>query len=291
MTEPAKPFIPSRSMGRRTARSGGPSLIACVLLTLLPQNAACSRPAPHPVPPADPVPVEDPGFETSVALPVDTLYHDASMFTQGLCFHGGDIYESSGGYGSSRLRRIAWPSMEVLDEAVLPEGLFGEGIAIVDDTLCMLTWREGTALRFTVPDLEQCGSFSYDGEGWGLAASDSLLYMSDGTGTITVRDPSTFSETGRLEVRVGGSGASFLNELEYRGGILYANQWGLGTVLAIDAASGRVLSVMDASGLLDPSEWPGADVLNGIAFDPAGRMILTGKRWPFMFAVEAVTRP
>lgn len=213
------------------------------------------------------------------------------MFTQGLCFYDGDIYESSGGYGSSRLRRIAWPSMEVLDEVVLPDSLFAEGIAIMEDTLCLLTWREGTALRFTVPGLARCGSFAYDGEGWGLAASESLFYMSDGSGSIALRDPSTFDILGSMEVRAGSSGAMLLNELEYRDGILYSNQWGLGTILAIDAATGRVLSAMDASGLLDASGWPGADVLNGIAFDPGGRMILTGKLWPFLFAVEPVTPP
>ena len=254
---------------------------------------ACSSPerVPGPAPAGDPPGVAGPGFEAWVAIITDTLEHDRTMFTQGLCFYDGDIYESSGGYGSSRLRRIAWPSMEILDEVVLPDSLFAEGIAIVDDTLCMLTWREGTALRFTVPDLARCGSFPYDGEGWGLAASDSLLYMSDGSGTIALRDPSTFGELGSIEVRAGGSVAPFLNELEYRDGVLYANQWGLGTILAIDASTGRVASVMDASGLLDPSEWSGADVLNGIAFDPGGRMILTGKCWPWMFAVEPVTPP
>ncbi len=208
------------------------------------------------------------------------------MYTQGLCFYNGDIYESSGGYGSSRLRRQSWPSMDVLDEVVLPQELFAEGLAIVEDTLCLLTWREGVALRYTVPDLEPCGSFTYEGEGWGLAAGDEVLYMSDGGSTIQLRDPSTFVELGRFQVTVGSSQAMLLNELEYRDGVLYANQWGMESILEIDVESGRVEALLDASALLDRAQWPGAEVLNGIAFDPEGRLLLTGKHWPFCFLVS-----
>ncbi len=260
------------------------SLLLSVLLVAA--GSACSR---------DSHPASDPAGTTAEprtrsygiadASATDTIGHDAAMYTQGLCFYDGDLYESSGGYASSLLRRIDYPSMAVLDEVTLPQELFAEGVAILDDTLFLLTWREGVALKFSLPGLEECGAFEYAGEGWGLTASDSVLFMSDGSGVITVRDPATFAPLRRMQVTVGGSAASLLNELEFRDGIIYANQWGLETVLAIDAATGRVLTVIDASGLLDRNAWPSAEVLNGIAFDPEGRMILTGKHWPFLFAV------
>lgn len=286
MTLRGDPSIPAYSRGRRTFRFGGPFRLACGILLTHSMMASCSRPDPAPVVPADTIPAEAPGFETAIALPIDTIYHDSSMYTQGLCFHAGDIYESSGGYGSSRLRRMSWPSMEVLNEVALPPELFAEGLAIIDDTLCLLTWREGVALRYTVPDLEPCGSFTYEGEGWGLAAGDSVLYMSDGGSTILVRDPATFAELGRFQVTVGGSQAMLLNELEYRDGVLYANQWGMESILVIDVGSGRVEALLDASSLIDRARWPGADVLNGITFDPDGRLLLTGKFWPFCFLVD-----
>ncbi|MBP7720852.1 MAG: glutaminyl-peptide cyclotransferase, partial [Candidatus Fermentibacter sp.] len=273
------------STGRRTFRFGGPFLLAAGMLLPHSMTASCSgRPDPAPFVPADTV-SEAPGFKTAKAIPVDTLYHDSTMYTQGLCFYDGDIYESSGGYGSSWLRRLSWPSMDVLGEVVLPREFFAEGLAIVDDTLCLLTWREGVAFRYTVPDLEPCGFFTYEGEGWGLTAGDGIFYMSDGGSTIQIRDPSTFAGLGRLQVTVGASQAMLLNELEYRDGILYANQWGMESILEIDVASGSVVTVLDASALLDRAQWPGAEVLNGIAFDPEGRMLLTGKHWPFCFLV------
>jgi glutaminyl-peptide cyclotransferase len=230
--------------------------------------------------------LEPSSFEIVLPEIEDTLEHDATMFTQGLCFHDGDMYETSGRYGSSRLRRIEYPSMEVVSEVVLPPDIFAEGIAVFDDTLCMLTWREGVALRFTVPDLGECGSFSYQGEGWGLTCSDSVLYMSDGSATISVRDPSTFELLGLIRVRIGESDASFINELEYDNGLIYANQWGLGTILEIDAATGRVLRIIDSSDLLDRDRWPSADVLNGIALDPEGRLLVTGKLWPSLYRFQ-----
>ncbi len=218
---------------------------------------------------------------------LDTLPHDAGAFTQGLLMWGGDIYESTGGYGSSTIRRMDYPEMLSISIIDLPDSIFAEGIAAMGDTLYMLTWREGLVLLYSLPGLEPLGVLAADGEGWGLASDSSVLFSSDGSSVVTVRDPSTFAPLRRFTVSMSGMPVALLNELEYRDGTLYANQWGTDLVFAFDPSDGRVQGIVDASGLLAPAERGRADVLNGIAFDQEGRMLLTGKYWPAVFAAEA----
>jgi glutaminyl-peptide cyclotransferase len=128
---------------------------------------------------------------------------------------------------------------------------------------------------------------SYEGEGWGLAAAGDRLIMSNGTGTLAWRDPADFSVTRLLDVTLDGSPVGFINELELVGGTLYANLWTSSLIAAIDTASGEVLALYSAEGLLSPEELSAADVLNGIAFEPStGRLLVTGKLWPRAFLVD-----
>jgi glutamine cyclotransferase len=111
--------------------------------------------------------------------------------------------------------------------------------------------------------------------------------MSDGTDRLTFRRPDTFAIEGSVAVTLNGEPIRRLNELECVGGTVYANVWHRDTILRIDAASGRVLERIDASGLLTPRERAAADVLNGIAHDPAdGAFYVTGKLWPRLFKVR-----
>ena len=101
--------------------------------------------------------------------------HDASAFTQGLLWHDGDLYESTGLYGESSLRRVDLETGDVEQQiAVLREDIpagetdyFAEGLTLVDDRLIQLTWQSGEAFVYDL-DFEQVGSYRYDGEGWGL---------------------------------------------------------------------------------------------------------------------------
>jgi len=157
----------------------------------------------------------------------------------------------------------------------------------VGDTLYMLTWREGLCLLFGIPGLTPLGSFEYEGEGWGLAFDGTNLLQSDGSSCITVRDPSDFEPVRLIEVTISGRPLDRLNELEYRDGILYANVWTTDFIARIDPSTGHVLSLVDASGLLEGARRATADVMNGIAFDDgSGRFCVTGKFWPSMFLVD-----
>jgi len=228
--------------------------------------------------------------------------HDPSSYTQGLELAGGTLYESAGQYGESSVRRVDLDSGEAVARRDLPPDLFGEGMTLVPASggrparLVQLTWREGRALLWDPATLEPAGEHAYDGEGWGLCFDGYTpdgpgLVMSDGSSYLTFRDPATFAVTGGVPVTLGGAPLGGLNELECVGGSAWANVLPTDRIVEVDLATGRVLATVDASGLLAAGEAPGAEVLNGIAHDPAdGTFLLTGKRWPRLFRVELVER-
>lgn len=194
--------------------------------------------------------------------------HDSTAFTQGLLWHAGALYESTGQYGESTVRRVDPESGEVLAQVELPAALFGEGLARVGDRLVQLTWKEEKALIWSLEGLEPLGEFAYAGDGWGLCHDDHSLFMSDGTSRLSVRDPESFEVRGQLEVSLAGRIVGGLNELECAQGWIYANVIGSDMIVRIDPSSGRISALIDASGLLDASERSQADVLNGIAYRP-----------------------
>lgn len=217
--------------------------------------------------------------------------HDPRSFTQGLLFHDGLLYESVGQYRESALLAVDPASGAALRRVDLEPGLFGEGLALVGDRLVQLTWREGRALVYRRADFAKLAELRYSGEGWGLTFDGRRLIQSDGSATLRWRDPVSFAVTGALRVTVDGQPRDNLNELEWAEGAIYANVWMSDEIVRIDPASGRVTAVIDASGLLTPAERGAADVLNGIAYDPARRVFyLTGKHWPKLFEAVFVPR-
>jgi glutaminyl-peptide cyclotransferase len=212
--------------------------------------------------------------------------HDPASFTQGLVFHDGVLYESVGLYGESALLRVDPATGKALQRVDLPADRFGEGLARVGERLVQLTWREGEAYVYDLRTLRRERVHRYPGEGWGLAFDGRRLVLSDGSDRLSWRDPATFAEVDGRRVTLSGAPVERLNELEWAEGALYANVLGEDVVLRLDPASGRVTAVVDAAGLLAPEERRSADVLNGIAHDPArGVFYLTGKLWPKLFEV------
>jgi glutaminyl-peptide cyclotransferase len=218
--------------------------------------------------------------------------HDRGAYTQGLLWHGGVLYESVGRYGVSALRQVELESGRLLREVRLPPELFGEGLARVDRRLIQLTWQEGRALVWDLATLVPLRDFPYAGEGWGLAYDGRELWMSDGSGVLTRRDPESFAALGTLRVTHAGAPLVNLNELEWAEGALWANVWGRDVVARIDPGSGAVTALVEASGLLTPIEAANAEVLNGIAYDAERRVFyITGKLWPKLFEVVFAPRP
>ncbi len=226
------------------------------------------------------------------SLRVDVLRevpHDTTAFTQGLLWRDGALYESTGQYGSSRLRRIDPGTGVVEREMFIAPTLFGEGLALVGNELFMLTYQAERAIVFDTDTFEQVRAFRYRGEGWGLCYDGERLIMSNGSDTLTFRDPATFEKTGSVRVTLRGQPLAEINELECVDDRVYANIWQDDFLVIIDPATGRVTHQIDASGLLTPQESWGVDVLNGVAYDPdADTFYITGKLWPKMFEVRFV---
>lgn len=242
---------------------------------------------------AEPTPeaVAPPRVEELIVDVVSSHRHDPEAFTQGLVWSSGVLYESTGQYGESSVRRVDPESGEVLARVDLPPELFGEGLALVPGEaggrLIQVTWQEELARVWSLPGLEPAGTLRYRGEGWGLCFDGERLVMSDGSDRLTFRDPATFEVLGRLQVTLRGEPLQRLNELECADGWVWANVLGADVLVRIDPASGRVTATADASGLLAPAEAAAADVLNGIAYDPARRVyLITGKYWPRLFVVR-----
>ncbi len=219
---------------------------------------------------------------------VNEFPHDTSAFTQGLFFHDGALYESTGEYGQSVLREVALETGETLRAAALPSRRFGEGSVAVGERIFVLTWRSGMGYVFDRETLREMQTFTYDGEGWGLTYDGDRLIMSDGTPTLRFLDPQTLQENGRLSVTFRGSPLHNLNELEWVDGEIFANVWQSDAIVRIDPSTGAVTGVIDLRGILkDNAQMMGADVLNGIAYqEETGRLFVTGKNWPSLFEVE-----
>jgi glutamine cyclotransferase len=218
---------------------------------------------------------------------LDVLPHDPGAFTQGLLWSEGRLYESTGEYGKSSLRRVDPATGEVEKSVSLPAELFGEGLALVDGKLIQLTWRRGLALVYDAESFVEVDRFTYEGEGWGLCYDGHRLFMSNGTPILSIRDPESFEVSERLQVTFGGRPVGALNELECADGWVYANVYQTDMIVRIDPFNGEVRALIDAAGLLGTEERLAADVLNGIAYrNDKGSFLVTGKYWPKMFEVE-----
>ncbi|HFQ94654.1 MAG TPA: glutaminyl-peptide cyclotransferase, partial [Anaerolineae bacterium] len=190
----------------------------------------------------------------------------------------------------SSLRRVEPETGEVLQIQDVPPEYFAEGLVLWDGKLIQLTWKENTAFIYDKDSFEKLGEFSYPTEGWGITHDGRNLIMSDGTATLYFRDPETFAETGRIEVRDENGPVVRLNELEYIDGEIWANVWQTNRIARIDPATGQVTGWIDLNGILDNTTLTQkADVLNGIAYDAEnGRIFITGKLWPTLFEIEIV---
>ncbi len=227
---------------------------------------------------------------------VRTLPHDPHAFTQGLVYHKGLLYESTGGYGTSSLRRTELMTGKILQIEALPRTRFGEGIALCGDRIVQLTWRAGVGYVRDRKTFRVLREFRYEGEGWGLTYDGKRLIMSDGTATLRFLDPETLEVTGRFEVTNRGRPLRFLNELEMVRGEIYANVFQSHRIARISPRTGHVVGWIDLSGLQRRAAGratPGhrLGVLNGIAYDAKGdRLFVTGKQWPALFEIEVDVR-
>lgn len=227
------------------------------------------------------------GYEVVKSYP-----HDANAFTQGLVYHQGIFYESTGLNGGSSLRRVEIATGTVLKKVDVASQHFGEGLALLNGRLYQLTWQSQLAFVYAEDSFSLLDTLSYVGEGWGLTQDGNSLIMSDGSDQLRFLDPATFHVQRTIQVQDNGRSIRNLNELEYIHGEIYANIWQTDRIVRIDPRSGRVTAWINLTGLLTPEDHQRpVDVLNGIAYDEAGdRLFVTGKLWPKVFEIKLKQR-
>jgi len=218
---------------------------------------------------------------------VNSYPHDNDAFTQGLLFRDGVLYESTGRKGRSSLRKVHLETGQVLQQEKVDDRYFAEGLTDWGGRLVQLTWETNIGFVYDLATFKRVQTFSYTGEGWGLAHDDRRLIMSDGTPTLRFLDPQTFKVTGQLPITDGGRAVEDLNELEFVEGEIYANVWTTDRIAIIAPATGQVTAWINLAGLMPRGSTDGDAVLNGIAYDAARkRLFVTGKLWPRLFEIK-----
>lgn len=257
------------------ARSARLVLTAAAAVALLLRAAGPSGAAPAPVY----------GYQVLAVHP-----HDRGAYIQGLIYKDGYFYEGTGLWGESTLRKVEIQTGAVLKRVSLGDEYFGEGVTALRDTLYQITWQNNEGFTWVESDsFNLVQAFPWAWEGWGLTHNGVNLITSDGSSYIRYLDPHTRQLISEIQVRDDGTPVGLLNELEYVDGRIYSNVYGSDRIAVIHATTGRVEAWLDLSGLRDSVEvvYPPSEVMNGIAYDPgAGRLWVTGKRWPKLFQIE-----
>lgn len=219
---------------------------------------------------------------------INIFPHDPESFTQGLVYHKGYLYESTGLNGKSVLKKIEIKSGKVIKKVNLDADFFGEGMVILDNRIYQLTWKNQTGFIYDLQSFRKTGKFSYHGDGWGLATDGKSLIMSNGSSVITFLNPKTFKVIRKIEVQDGGVPVNNLNELEFVQGEIWANIFLEDIIARISPQTGKVVGWINLRRLQALLPRSGRrDVLNGIAYDRGGdRIFITGKFWPGLFEVK-----
>jgi glutamine cyclotransferase len=222
---------------------------------------------------------------------INTFPHDPAAFTQGLVFADGFLYESTGRYGQSELRKTTLETAQVLKRYRLRDTYFAEGITFHRNRIIQLTWKSRIGFVYDSNTLQLLRTFEYPTEGWGITSDPNRLIMSDGTSNLYLLDPNTFEPIGKLKVHDNNTPLIGLNELELVNGRIYANIWQQDRIAVISPEKGKLLAWIDLKGILNPKQYKHPiDVLNGIAYDTKNdRLFITGKLWPLIFEIKLLS--
>ncbi len=220
---------------------------------------------------------------------INTYPHDTSSYTQGLLIYKGELYEGTGNYGFSKLRKVDLKTGKAIQEISLDSMYFGEGVTILNDTIYQLTWKEKKVFAYTLKDFKKVKEFFIDTEGWGLTTDGKNLIVSTGGSDLYFYEPTNFQLIKTQTVTDAGSPSFNLNELEFIDGFVYANQYQYPYVFKINPETGQIVAKIDLNKMWDRVKAidPHAEVPNGIAYDSATKKIyVTGKLWPELYEVQ-----
>ena len=217
--------------------------------------------------------------------------HDTESYTQGLFFHEGQMYETTGLHGKSTLRKVDLNTGKPIIKLDFGQKYFVEGSVVLNDNLYILTWESKVVFVYDADSLKYKSTWSYPREGWGITTDGKQLIASEGSSILYFMDEK-FSLKRRVYVKHEDRPVMWLNELEYIDGKIWANVYTSEEIVIINPKDGRVEGVIDCRGLL-PKELRDTttDVLNGIAYNPDTKKIyLTGKNWPKLYEIKLIEK-
>jgi glutamine cyclotransferase len=222
---------------------------------------------------------------------LETYSHDIKAYTQGLEFVNDTLYESTGTYKMSSLRKTNYKTGEVYTKISLDDAYFGEGLTILNEKIYQLTWREKTGFIYDLNTLRKTGSFVYgrSSEGWGLCQDGESIYKSDGTQRIWRLNANTLNEEGFIEIYTNSSKIKSVNELEWVNGKIFANIYLRDAIAIVNPKNGAVEGVIDLTSLKNKVSVsnPKDEVLNGIAYNgEENTLYITGKNWNKLFKIK-----
>ena len=242
--------------------------------------------------------IDSNAITVAAVMPYDIINeypHDPAAFTEGLEFKDGVLYESTGQYGISDIRKVDLKTGKVLLSTKMEPRYFGEGMTLLNGKIYQLTYREGKGFIYDPATLKMEKTFTFNApEGWGMTNNGACLIFDDGSNVLHYLDPATFKEVKQLAVTDEHGPVNEINEPELIHGYIYANQWKTDNIIKIDTSTGRVVARADLSNLRQRASISpisgnprGPDVLNGIAYDAANnRIFITGKNWPKLFEIK-----
>lgn len=235
---------------------------------------------------------------------LNTFTHDRQAFTQGFQAKNNIVYEGTGLYGRSELRKVEISTGKVLKRTKLERTKFGEGIALMkqDTQIIQLTWKSQFGYIYDTKTFELLRTFHYTtltNQGWGITYNDKkdVLYVSDGSEYIFTWNSETMKEENRIQVTIEQEGENQrqtvpkLNELEYYKGTILANIWYDDRIIQINPTTGHVMKSWNFKSLVrKPQEYHAKqDCLNGIALVNNGatkELYVTGKLWRRVYHVR-----
>ena len=106
---------------------------------------------------------------------IETYPHDTESYTQGLFFHEGQMYESTGMRGRSTFRKVDMTTGRPLRRLDFDKSYFVEGSVIWKNNLYILTWESKVAFVYDAETMEYKSSWRYPREGWGITTDGKNL--------------------------------------------------------------------------------------------------------------------
>lgn len=221
---------------------------------------------------------------------------------QGLTSSGGALLESTNTAGTGGIQELDAQTGTSRTRLADQPGRTTSGLAVTArpgaaDTVWQLTLRENVAIARDRATLTPQRQVAYEGEGWGLCDDGTQLVHSDGTMRLTLRDSTTFTPIGAIEVTGGWWNTGRLGELEcvHDNGhrAVWANLTGTSWMLRIDLASRSVTAVADLAPVMAAVTTANIDSpINGIAAIPnaPNEFWISGTGWKAAVRVRLMPR-